>query len=411
MVFGAAAGGVAILVLALPRPQAGWWRLIASVTAGGVAAVAATWGWLQWHGLTGSFVFVMRHAPDSKGGLGRSLVRPLTLLPSVSEAFQATLGAWAVIAAGILLWFLYRKRVRVRADLLMLIALVALWFSLERGYWTPRVETLFLTALGWWGSLALAILHIAPVRNVIAQARTRAIVALGVLSFGIGYCFAVSWPLFENIAFPGLGLLFAVMLDYRPAGAPRRWMAAGVACAVLCMGISVKRKFDAPHYWGLWFEPPLYEPHSAFPHPALEGMRVSEPAATLYATTAQIARERTQPGDRIYVYPNMPLLYAIADRRPATYSLAHWVDVCPDFLGVEDAARLKRDPPRLLIIRDDPFGFIAGEETLYRGGRRSSVRDVVQALNELLPRYERVAVVRSTVAAPIVFFVRKDANP
>jgi hypothetical protein len=139
-------------------------------------------------------------------------------------------------------------------------------------------------------------------------------------------------------------------------------------------------------------------------------MRVSEPAATLYETTARIARERTQPGDRIYVYPNMPLLYAIADRRPATYSLAHWVDVCPDFLGVEDAARLRRDPPRLLIIRDDPFGFIVREEMLYRGGRRSSVRDVVQAIGELLPRYERIAVVRSPAAAQIVFFLRKDAN-
>jgi hypothetical protein len=239
------------------------------------------------------------------------------------------------------------------------------------------------------------------------EARTRAIVALGLLSFGIGYCFAVSWPLFENIAFPGLGLLFAVLLEYRPSSYARRWAAAGLVCAAVCMGLSVKRKFDTPHYWGLWFEPPLYEPHTAFPHPALQGMLVSQPAATLYATTAQIARERTLPTDRIYVYPNMPLLYAIANRRPATFSLAHWVDVCPDFLGQEDAARLIRDPPRLMIIRDDPVGFIAGEEILYRGGRQSSVRDVVRAINELMPRYERVAVVRSTVAAPIIFLVRK----
>ncbi len=410
MVFGAAAGGVAILLLALPRPRAGWGRLLASVIAGGVAAVAGTWGWLQWQGLTDSFLFVMRHAPESKGGVLRSLVRPLTLLPSVGEAFSATLGAWLVIGVGILLWILHRRRVQLRADLLLMVVLVALWFGLQRGYWTPRVETLFLTALGWWGSLVLAVLHLPPPRHLMSQPRTRSIVALGLLSFGIGYCFAVSWPLFENIAFPGLALLFAVMLEYRPSVATRRWAVAGLVFGAVCMGISVNRKFATPHYWGLWFEPPLYEPHVAFPHPALEGMRVSEPAATLYATTAQIARERTLPTDRIYVYPNMPLLYAIADCRPATYSFAHWVDVCPDFLGQEDAERLRRNPPRLMIIRDDPIGFIAGEEILYRGGRRSSVRDVVQAIHDLLPSYDQVAVVRSTVAAPIFFLVRKDAS-
>jgi hypothetical protein len=408
MVFGAAAGCAAILVLAWPRPAAGWVRWLLTLTAGGTAAVAAIWGWLAWNSLTEPFLFVMRHAPESKGGLVASLVRPLSLLPSVSEAYLATIIAWLVIGAGVVVWLLVRRRTPIRSDVLLLVVLAVLWWSLERGVWTPRLETLFLTALGWWGSLVLALICALRVRRLQSDPAVRTVAALGILSFGIGYCFAVSWPLFENIAFPGLGLLFAVVLEHPPAVPMRRWAPVILGCAVLCLGISARRKFSTPHFWGLWFEAPLYEPHVAFPHPALEGMRISEPDATLYSMVAQVARERTRPGDRIYVYPNMPMLYAIADRRPATYGLAHWVDVCPDFLGQQDAERLRRDPPRLMIIRDDPLGFIAGEEHLYRAGRRSSVRDVVQAFRDLLPRYEQVGVFRSTVAAPIVFLVRRD---
>jgi hypothetical protein len=198
------------------------------------------------------------------------------------------------------------------------------------------------------------------------------------------------------------------MLERPPSDVRRRWARPVLALAIAAMAFSGYRKFSSPHTWGLWFEPPIYANSSRFEHPALTGMRISAVSSELYALVERVAKEQTAPDDRIFVYPNMPILYAIADRRPATYSLAHWVDICPDFLGREDAARLRTNPPKLMIIREDSLAFVANEERLYRGGRPSSVRDIVHAFNDLAPAYDRVAVFRSTAAAPIVFLVRRD---
>jgi hypothetical protein len=305
-------------------------------------------------------------------------------------------------------WIAHRGRIRVRGDLLVLLVLLLGLWSVLVAFWSGRVTTLFLTALGWWGSLALAALHIHSPRKGNGDPAGRAVVALGILSFGIGYCFAVSWPLFENIAFPGLGVVVARMLERPPSDVRRRWVGPVVILAVASMGFSEYRKFSSPHTWGLWSEPPIYANSSRFEHPALTGMRISAVSSDLYTLVERVAKERTAPDDRIFVYPNMPILYAIADRRPATYSLAHWVDICPDFLGREDAARLTANPPKLMIIREDSMAFVANEERLYRGGRPSSVREVVRAFTDLAPGYDRVAVFRSAAASPIVFLVRRD---
>ena len=410
MVFGAAAAFVALVILVLPRPRAGWIGWLAGLAAGAVVTVGAVWAWLAAHDLVGSFLFVMQRAPEGKGGVWRSLLRPITLLPDVGEAFNASIAAWIMIAIGAILWTLYRRGTRVRRDIILLVVLLAVLWNLNHSYWYGRSTTLFLTALGWWGSLVLAALHIGSLRKGSLDPDGRVHVALGILAFGIGYCFAVSWPLFENMALPGLAVVIAAMLERPPSDARGRWVTAILVLSVGSVALSEYRKFNSPHTWGLWFEPPLYTARGRFEHPALAGMRISETSSELYAAVAQVARDKTTPDDRMYVFPNMPILYAIADRRPATYALAHWVDICPDFLGREDAARLKANPPKLLIIRADSIGFVQNEERLYRGGKRSSVRDIVDALNELAPMYDRLGVFESPAAAPILFLLRRDAS-
>jgi hypothetical protein len=409
MIFGAASAFLALVVLLSPRPRAGWVGWLLGLFTGAAITVGGVWAWLAAHSLVSSFLFVMRRAPEGKGGIGRSLIRPLSLIFEIKEVVYASLAAWIVIGIVATLWTIHRRGVHIRRDfVLLLVVLATLCGGILAGAWNGRMTTLFLTAVGWWGSLALAVLHVRSLRGGRVDSVGRAHVAFGLLAFGIGYCFAVSWPLFENMAFPGLAVVVAALLERPPSMFRRRWVAALLVLAVASMGFAGYRKFTSPHAWGLWFEPPIYEQRHRFDHPALAGMRLSEVSSGLYGLVAQLARERTDPSDHIFVYPNMPILYAIADRRPATYSLAHWVDTCPDFLGLEDAARLKATPPKLLILRDVSTGFIANEERLYRGGERSAVRDVIKALNDIAPMYDRVAVFESGVAAPIVFLVRRN---
>lgn len=407
MVFGAAGGFLAAVLLTVPRPAAGWTVWLSATVAGGLAVVAAAWFWLTTRGLLESFVYVMTQAPQAKGGIGRSMLRPLFQLPTLPVEGTITSLAWIVVAVIAVSLIRFRSGERGRMDPIVPLMAFGFWGLLAASRY-GRFLTLLLTAIGWWGSVVVALASVAPARSATLGATARARLALGVLSFSIGYCFAVSWPIFENMAFPGLALVIVAALEFAPVSTARQWVSAVVVLAVGAMALSVYRKVEAPHAWGPWQEPPLYSPSGNFKDPVLAGMRLSKPTSDLYALTRQVSQATTRPDDPIFVYPNLPILYAIADRRPATYALTHWVDTCPDFLGRQDADTLRRTPPRLMIVRHDDFALVEAQERLYRGGEPSTVRDVLGAIREISPRYRSVATFKSAAGEPIEFLVRND---
>jgi hypothetical protein len=410
MIFGALAAVVASAMIVSTENRPDWRRWTVSVASGMALIVAGCAAWLVHYDLLASFQTAMLSAPDGKGGILRSLLRPLMTLPSVPLALTATMAAWTLIA---LLAVLHvggnRRDESSHVVLVLLFGLFIAFAGAVLGAAEGRGITLFLTALGWWGSIVLAV-GAMTTRCGAAAERSRAIAALGLLSFGIGYSFAVSWPLFENAAFPGLALVLAVSLQQPPPRLPRTVVIATVVVSQLAIGVSLYRKFTFPYAWGFWFDPPIYHDRGTFTNTSLGAVLISLPASDLFSVVERVVRERSAAAERMFVFPNMPLLYAIADRRPATYALAHWVDVCPDAVGRADAARLLREPPRILVIRDDPPQLVETEEVLYRGGRPSSVRDVIDSVATIRPMYETVAVVTSGSSRPISVLVRKDAG-
>jgi hypothetical protein len=412
MLFGVAGALMGLLVLALPRPRGGWSGWLLGLLAGAGLTIGGLWAWLAAHDLVGAFLLTMRTAPQGKGGVARSLLRPFTLLFEITRAPYATLAAWVVIALVATAHVSHRRQARFPRALGVLIVLVGVLigalFVDERFFVDARFVSLWATALGWWGSLAIAAFSCWRSLRMGAGAAERARVALGVLAFGIGFSFAVSWPLFECMALPGLAVVVAALLDQPPSSTRRLWVPALSVLVCASMGVAVWCKFSDPHAWGYWREPPLLSARGTFEHRSLAGMQSSKAASTLYSAVAMIAQERTDPSDRIFVYPNMPVLYAIAERRPATYSLVHWVDTCPDFLGKEDASRLSASPPKLLIQRLDTLSLVEGEERLFRGGERSSVRDIYQAIKDISPLYDVIGIFEVTAGTPIVFLLRRD---
>ena len=161
MVFGATGAAFGLIVLALPRPKSGWAIWLLSLCAGGVIAIAGVWGWLAQHELLGAWHYAMAQAPQGKGGVVQSLFRPLTLLPSLAIEFRATFCAWMVLATVALLWRQHTRGKRVPHELLVVAAGLAAWsFGTFAGIGQGRGLTLFLSALGWWGGLALALLYL-----------------------------------------------------------------------------------------------------------------------------------------------------------------------------------------------------------------------------------------------------------
>lgn len=412
LVFGAAAAILAMFIWAGPALRSVIGPCLGGGVIGGGLVGLASGAWLVRYGLVDGFLSCMRDAGDGKGGLGRSLLRPIALLadPFLHIELRATLVAFAILIGFTLLWLRHGRGAELTLPARFALPVgVTAAFLVGFGaiHATSRDLTLLITALGWWGSLLLAALALVNRDPEDPSQRWR--VGLGLLGFGMGYSFAVSWPLFEYVAYPGLAFVLAAWLERPPTVRRDLWVGAlvsGVAMAAVVIG---HRKEATPRGWGLWTEPPLTSASASFSHPGLAGMRISEPAGTLYSGVAEVAMKHTTASDAIYVYPNLPILYAIAGRRPATYAVAHWVDICPDFLGELDAKALRDAPPAMLVIEDVPPGFIEASEWLYRGGRPSSVRNVVDALDAILPGYELVKVIQpGASSAPVRVYVRRD---
>ncbi len=65
----------------------------------------------------------------------------------------------------------------------------------------------------------------------------------------------------------------------------------------------------------------------------------------------------------------MPIFYALSERRPATRSLAHWIDVCPDNVALADAERIREKPPAVIVAMEIPDEQMKSDERMFRGGQ------------------------------------------
>jgi hypothetical protein len=103
----------------------------------------------------------------------------------------------------------------------------------------------------------------------------------------------------------------------------------------------------------------------------------------------------------------MPMLYAIAERRPATLSLAHWFDVCPDDVARADANRLIADPPRVIVWQVLDEELIEVCEKQFRNGNKSGQRDLIRAFDQIRPLYDLVYSTPGTDPHTVQIFLRR----
>ena len=410
MILGAAAAVVALIVLALPRPRSGWTGWLLGLSAGGAISVAAVWAWLARNGLLDAWQHAMARAPAGKGGIGRSLMRPLTLVDAIQDVFLASIGAWIVIGIVAAIWRRHEQgksclrrdscgvggaRCRVHQDVRRIVT----WTCADvvsHGAGVvgePRAGTPAL-ALPTQGSARpcrsnhhrswdALVRHRLFLHGVLAPLRERRVSRPCPCGRGDARAAAINGAQAVGRRDPDT----RSPLD----GACR---STGSSPIPTCGAPGSNRHSTAPT-----------APSNTHPSRACGSL---SPPPTFTPGSPGWRENTPHTDDRIYVFPNLPILYAIADRRPATFALAHWVDICPDYVGKEDAVRLRTSPPKIMILRDDPAGLVGMEEWLYRGGEASSVRDVLAALEDLKPSYDKVSVFRNSASWPISIFVRRE---
>lgn len=379
--------------------------------------VGAVLAWLAANAALPSFfdqVFVS--GPASKGGLARSLVRPVAAtIGSPQLAFCAFL-AIALLAGGV---FLARPRpgsrgpgVPVIPAMTLVVLLLVIAGALGRRIaLTDRTLQLAAVYVGMLGGPVVAALAVARGRRgELAAEAVRDRVLLAAVGTVTALSMSISYPAFEPMAYPGLAIVLASFLDEAQsarAGAAGR--NAIVALALVTVFVASWRKHVSPYDWGLWSEPSLDAPRAAPGTRGLEGFVLSESTARLFDDVTAAIRAFSREDDRLLVYPHMPIFFALSERRPAGFVFSYWLDICPDARAIADAREIQAHPPAVMLVADLPVAAYVRLESMFRSGRPSGQRVLAAAIERLAAGYR--CVYRTEAAGtglPVRVLVRND---
>ncbi len=327
----------------------------------------------------------------------------------VYAAAFLTAGGLTLLVAGLQPW---RWNGGWRRATLVAVALTALGFAgsllVGRPWLLPRFPQLVAVELGVWGSLAVAGLAGWKTWRGSPSLETVQWFHVGLMAFAISYGLSLSWGAFELMACPSFAVAVCAATTLIPGAAllrPRPAMIASALVAVCAFLVRTHFPFD----WIFWREPPVSEDVYTSKLPALAGMRMGLESTTFYERITDEIDGASQPGDRLFVYPHMPIFHVLAERLPATYSPIDFFDVAPDAIASADAERLLASPPKVIVILDMPGGTVADLEQQFRAGKRAGQRDILAAIDKLVPVFRVVDKLGMPGShAPVFVLVRKD---
>jgi hypothetical protein len=202
-------------------------------------------------------------------------------------------------------------------------------------------------------------------------------------SFCVAFMLSLSFPAFELLILPGLGLLVAAVLENISHWT--RWLVY-VVCVLLLI-CEIQKKLDTPFGFAAWSEPSVALATSRSTIPELKGLRLPVSTVKFVDSTVRIIQENSAPTDTIFTYPEFSIFYSLAHRMPATFSGSHNLDLVPDAFARQEAARLLAHPPAVIVYGSESDIFFIGQEVLWRNGMPSGQRAILAAINSLKVRY------------------------
>ncbi len=219
---------------------------------------------------------------------------------------------------------------------------------------------------------------------------------------------SLSYPAFEAMIVPGLGLFLAALLeDIRDW---RKWAIYAVCGGILFFETQLKT-FAPFEFSGFWQEPPVSTATQQSTLPELKGMLLPANTVDFVDNTVRIIKENSSPSDTIFTYPELSFFYGATHRGPPTLSGSHNIDVMPDAFAKEEAARLLARRPAVLIYGPQSEAFLAVEEKLWRNGHHSGQRDLIAAVETLAGQYQLAATFRVYPNGhPVYVFVRPGSE-
>jgi hypothetical protein len=166
--------------------------------------------------------------------------------------------------------------------------------------------------------------------------------------------------------------------------------------------LQVREKLAGPFGFGHQNEAAVRFADAVSLEPQLRGMRLPAPMVQFLDDTTNLVATHTRPGDTIFTYPEMGLLYPLTGRQPPTWAGSHNIDVVNDAFARDEAERLTRARPAVIIYCRLPEATLRTDEQVWRGGRRSGQRDIIAAVEALVAGYQLAGTYDVTPGDPSV---------
>jgi hypothetical protein len=378
-------------------------------------------GWLASKGALRPFATaILSDGPSAKGSPGHLLTR----------VFLNGYGSWpgnaAYLVFGICTMLLVVRMKRKRTALpsaapgmvqLAVIAVAgaaALLVGYAGGAFVPassmapyRLE-IWSIYFGFFGIFSLAVYYtLILIRRGMTEAERQRWLIL-VASFWICYTMSWSWVAWGPMAFPGLGVVIAFMLDdlhSTPRTPVLRYSLA--TAAVLLLSVCEAGRVSSPFSWDSWTDDPISKATAQSRQPMLKGIYMSPDMAAFTDRLTSLIDSHSRVNDSVFIYSYQPLWYVLANRWPPTYAQVHFFDVAPDGLCRRDAERIVKERPAVIVdfVGDSDLW----NEKLFRTGHRSGQRDLHDQIYQLIDADYRLeaAITLQESPVPVKVFVLK----
>lgn len=246
----------------------------------------------------------------------------------------------------------------------------------SRGYAVTNLVV--LTAVNVYIIGTVVALSLALVRRSPVAAYWFVVFSLGLgLTLGNGTSGGVD----ELASFLGLAIVVAALMWSGLSFTAPALLPASIALALAA--VLVNAKFDNPYSWWGVSVGDVRKTECARAEGILAHLCVRQEDNEAISKIVALAREHSRPDQAIYVFPHVPIFYALADRLPFKGAVASWPDFMSDRTAVALASDLIKETPPVLIVADLPDFALTAHERLFRGGQEAGQRAIMRSISWL----------------------------
>ena len=184
---------------------------------------------------------------------------------------------------------------------------------------------------------------------------------LSEISAFIALSWCIAWVLQQNsIPFLGVAVVFYTTL---------------LLTTALCYS-----KFDRPYSWWGTSEGDARTATFRMDHPILGGVYLNNDTFSNYSAITEALKEIANHDD-LFSFPNIPIVYLLANQLPSTKAVIGWYDFLNDHDAEAEADRIASDPPNIIVYLQLPAEVLEVHERLFRGGLPLGQRKVIDFID------------------------------